>query len=169
MIFSHVLYQLSYLGAGPAEDPGAVEAGVIKARSRPVQEAAPARNTGPDRPKRSSGPGVDPAKRRTGAMRITSLLGAPVLAAALVCPPARAQTDATNGLRPPSAFDNMTDRAARSRALFTEAAKVLTSPRCMNCHPAGDHPTQGADHHAHQPPVARGPIDDGARPARPAT
>ncbi len=94
-------------------------------------------------------------------MRITSLLGAPVLAAALVCAPARAQTDATNGLRPPAAFDNMTDRAARSRALFTEAAKVLTSPRCMNCHPAGDHPTQGDDRHPHDPPVERGASGDG--------
>ena len=31
----------------------------------------------------------------------------------------------------------------------------------MNCHPAGDHPTQGADGHPHDPPVARGPSDDG--------
>jgi hypothetical protein len=32
---------------------------------------------------------------------------------------------------------------------------VLTHPRCMNCHPAGEHPLQGADHHEHRPVVWR--------------
>ena len=64
-------------------------------------------------------------------------------------------------LRPPSDFTGVADRAARSRALFAEAAKVLTSPRCLNCHPAGDHPTQGSDLHAHVPPVERGASGDG--------
>jgi hypothetical protein len=59
-------------------------------------------------------------------------------------------------LRPPGAFSGIGDRAARSRALFAEAAKVITSPRCMNCHPAGDHPTQGNDEHVHQPTATRG-------------
>jgi hypothetical protein len=36
------------------------------------------------------------------------------------------------------------------------------SPRCMNCHPAGDRPLQGNDQHLHQPPVARGPAGNGA-------
>jgi hypothetical protein len=93
-------------------------------------------------------------------MRITPLLGA-ALAAALVYAPARAQTDAASELRPPSAFAGIADRAARSRALFEEAAKVFTSPRCMNCHPADDHPTQGADRHPHDPPVERGASGDG--------
>jgi hypothetical protein len=44
----------------------------------------------------------------------------------------------------------------RSRALFGEIAKVVTHPRCMNCHPAGDHPLQGDDQHEHMPPVPRG-------------
>jgi hypothetical protein len=94
------------------------------------------------------------------AMRITPLLGA-ALAAALVCAPARTQTNTANELRPPSAFASIADRAARSRALFAEAAKVFTSPRCMNCHPAGDHPTQGDDRHPHDPPVERGAAGDG--------
>jgi len=64
-------------------------------------------------------------------------------------------------LRPPSAFADIADPAARSRALFAEAAKVLTHPRCLNCHPAGDHPLQGGDHHPHQPTVWRGTSDDG--------
>ena len=34
-----------------------------------------------------------------------------------------------------------------SVAAFMEVYKVLTSPRCMNCHPAGDIPLQGDDSH----------------------
>jgi hypothetical protein len=67
-----------------------------------------------------------------------------------------ARSQAANELRSPAAFANISDPAERSRALFAEAAKVLTSPRCMNCHPGGDHPLQGDDHHPHQPPVQRG-------------
>ena len=59
-------------------------------------------------------------------------------------------------LRPLSSFGSITDQAERSRALFNEIAKVVTHPRCMNCHPAGDHPLQGADHHEHAPPAWRG-------------
>ena len=33
---------------------------------------------------------------------------------------------------------------------------MLTSARCVNCHPAGDRPLQGETHRLHQPPVARG-------------
>jgi hypothetical protein len=61
----------------------------------------------------------------------------------------------TEELRAPSAFANIPDRATQSRALFSELAKVLTGPRCMNCHPADDRPTQGNDRHAHVPPVYR--------------
>lgn len=64
-------------------------------------------------------------------------------------------------LKPVSAFEAMPDRAERSRALFAELAKVLTHPRCLNCHPAGEHPLQGADHHIHYPPVVRGEGDVG--------
>jgi hypothetical protein len=60
-------------------------------------------------------------------------------------------------LAAPQSFDGISDTAARSAALFTEAGKVLTSPRCVNCHPAGDRPLQGETHRLHQPPVARGP------------
>jgi hypothetical protein len=67
-----------------------------------------------------------------------------------------AQAQERQELQPPSAFAGTTDVAARSRALFTEAAKVITHPRCMNCHPAGDRPLQGNDRHLHQPLVVRG-------------
>jgi hypothetical protein len=63
---------------------------------------------------------------------------------------------AADDLRSPADFAGIADKSERSRALFGEVAKVLTSPRCMNCHPVGDHPLQGDDHHTHQPPVWRG-------------
>jgi hypothetical protein len=60
-----------------------------------------------------------------------------------------------NELQPPSAFATISDPAARSRAIFAEAAKVLTHPRCMNCHPATDRVLQGNDSHPHQPLATR--------------
>lgn len=59
------------------------------------------------------------------------------------------------GLRPSSAFSGIRDVGARSAALFTEAGKVLQHPRCLNCHPDGDRPSQGTGY-PHQPPVSRG-------------
>ena len=60
------------------------------------------------------------------------------------------------GLQPPSAFQGIADETERSRTLFEEAGKVLTHPRCVNCHPAGDRPLQGNDSHPHVPHVRRG-------------
>jgi hypothetical protein len=53
-------------------------------------------------------------------------------------------------------FSSIADPAARSAAIFTELGKVLTHPRCLNCHPAGDRPRQGDISRLHQPPVVRG-------------
>ena len=53
-------------------------------------------------------------------------------------------------------FSSISDTAARSAAIFTELGKVLTHPRCLNCHPAGDRPRQGDMSRLHQPPVERG-------------
>jgi hypothetical protein len=64
-------------------------------------------------------------------------------------------------LKPASAFSMIGDERARSVALFTEAAKVIQSPRCMNCHPAKRQPTQGDDLHAHVPTMHAGPGDHG--------
>jgi hypothetical protein len=98
--------------------------------------------------------------------RITSKFSVPVWGATATCvamvvscialAQATPEAQEHQQLRPPSAFSDVSDRAARSRALFAEAAKVITSPRCMNCHPAGDHPTQGNDEHVHQPAAFRG-------------
>ncbi|MEZ4240484.1 MAG: Isoquinoline 1-oxidoreductase subunit [Myxococcota bacterium] len=65
------------------------------------------------------------------------------------------------GLRPVAAFDAIAGRRARSVALFDEVARVLTHPRCANCHPVDDRPRQGLDQVVHDPPVWRGPDDRG--------
>ena len=69
---------------------------------------------------------------------------------AAVMQPARgsAQTSGPT-LQTPSAFSSISDPAERCRAIFSEAAKVLTHPRCLNCHPASDRPTQANDLHPH--------------------
>ena len=46
--------------------------------------------------------------------------------------------------------------AAASRDAFLQVHKVFTSPRCQNCHPAGDAPLQGDDSHVHLQNVKRG-------------
>src|ERR1700704_1258998 len=84
---------------------------------------------------------------------VASLLSSAVL---LVTVGQDTSAQTSSEIRAPSTFAGIADTQARSRAIFTEAAKVITSPRCMNCHPAGDRPTQGNDMHAHMPPVTRG-------------
>jgi hypothetical protein len=64
---------------------------------------------------------------------------------------------ASNTLAAPESFASITDPQQRSAALFAELGKVLTHPRCLNCHPAGDRPHQGEQGRLHQPPVERGP------------
>jgi hypothetical protein len=92
------------------------------------------------------------------APRATMLIAAAMLLTGVVS--ASAVSDvAPESLASVTSFDAITDTAARSAALFTEAGKVLTHPRCVNCHPAGDRPRQGDIRRLHQPPVARG--DDG--------
>ncbi|OJH37830.1 Isoquinoline 1-oxidoreductase subunit [Cystobacter ferrugineus] len=71
-------------------------------------------------------------------------------------PPVTAQQ-----LRTPDMFARITSRPERSRALFLEASRVMLHPRCTNCHPAGDTPTQGEHGLAHDPPVFRGAKDQG--------
>ncbi len=56
----------------------------------------------------------------------------------------------------PSSAQTPADGRARSAELFLQAAKVITSPRCLNCHPADRVPTQGDDMHAHVPLVNGG-------------
>jgi len=64
-------------------------------------------------------------------------------------------------VRPASSFAAIADKAARSRALFHEAGKVLQHARCVNCHPNGDQPLQG-NGEPHLPGVVRGEDGFGA-------
>ena len=64
-------------------------------------------------------------------------------------------------LRAVGDFAMIADRDARAGAIFVEASRVLMHPRCTNCHPNGDTPLQGDDGFLHEPPVPRGPDDNG--------
>lgn len=77
-------------------------------------------------------------------------LAAAVLAALLAAPAS------AEDLASPDSFAGIADETARSVALFNEAGKVISHPRCVNCHPAGDRPLQGEDSHIHVPGVQRG-------------
>lgn len=59
-------------------------------------------------------------------------------------------------LKPASAFNTIQDPKARSLALFEEAGKVITHPRCVNCHPVDGRPRQGLDARPHNPPMFGG-------------
>ena len=57
------------------------------------------------------------------------------------------------------------DTTASAKA-FLEVHKVFTSPRCQNCHPAGDAPLQGDDSHPHLQNVKRGKDGQGVSAMR---
>ena len=85
----------------------------------------------------------------------------PLLIVAVAIPAAALTAEAvsntpSDGLANIESFSSISDQEARSAAYFTELGKVLTSPRCLNCHPAGDRPRQGDAERLHQPPVERG-------------
>jgi hypothetical protein len=87
------------------------------------------------------------------AIVLTALLACAAFAASL---PALSQSSSgAQRLKTAAEFDSITDKASRSRAMFIELGRVLTHPRCMNCHPAGANPLQGNDRHEHMPPVWR--------------
>lgn len=79
---------------------------------------------------------------------------------AVAAPSARAET--VNGLRTPDEFESIGGEAERSAALFEEMMVVMEHPRCLNCHPVGDTPTQGMEMTPHEPPIVRGDADFGA-------
>jgi len=98
-----------------------------------------------------------------------ALFASLMAALALTPAPSVESAEPSAALATPESFANIGDTAARSAALFTEAGKVLTSPRCVNCHPAGDRPLQGQAGRLHQPPVERGADGFGAVAMRCAT
>ena len=88
-------------------------------------------------------------------MRRSFFVAAVALPASVL--PAYAVSNApSDGLASVESFSSINDPQARSAAYFTELGKVLTNPRCLNCHPAGDRPRQGDMARLHQPPVERG-------------
>lgn len=96
---------------------------------------------------------------RTYALALAVLMTYMLAAYAVVPTP-------SNELASPESFSSILDQPARSAAIFTELGKVLTSPRCVNCHPAGDRPHQGDLGRPHQPPVERGADGLGAAAMR---
>jgi hypothetical protein len=102
----------------------------------------------------------------TSRTRLRALSGAAALAMSLVAGFAISQTAPNNTLASPESFATIENPDARSAAIFTELGKVLTHPRCLNCHPAGDRPRQGDEGRLHQPPVARGPDGHGSAAMR---
>lgn len=91
----------------------------------------------------------------TTGRRAKAIAGALALLASVLA--ASANSEKRSGsLATPESFAAIDDEAARSAAIFAELGKVLTHPRCVNCHPAGDHPRQGEMGGLHQPPVERG-------------
>jgi hypothetical protein len=89
------------------------------------------------------------------ATRFQIIVSVAALATSLVTGYALSET-ASHALASPESFSAIGDTEMRSAAIFTELGKVLTNPRCMNCHPAGDRPHQGNEGRLHQPPVERG-------------
>jgi hypothetical protein len=94
-----------------------------------------------------------------GALGLLALAG---IATAQQPPRATLPPVAEGQLRPAAAFNAIPDQRARSLALFEEAGKVIQSPRCVNCHPAGNRPLQTDQGRPHQPLVVRGEDGHGA-------
>jgi hypothetical protein len=93
------------------------------------------------------------------------LVSVSALAMSILSGYAASQT-VSSTLASPQSFTAIADTEARSAAMFTELGKVLTHPRCVNCHPAGDRPHQGDESRLHQPPVERGPDGHGTETMR---
>jgi len=75
--------------------------------------------------------------------------------ASLACAAFVAQCSSTESSHGAAARSGAADGDA-SIAAWNVVYGVLQSPRCMNCHPAGDVPLQGDDSHAHAQYVQRG-------------
>jgi hypothetical protein len=154
-----VLYQLSYLGAAPARMADEGERGGYRGSIPRCPDERPGEENAPT-PELSGAFAVIPVRQIHGTVRmrgrIISFAGC-LVTVMLLGGATYAQNRAE--LRPPSAFAGISDQ----QALFTEAAQVIMNPRCMNCHPASDRPTQGNDMHPHSPLVTRG-ADGGGVP-----
>lgn len=87
-------------------------------------------------------------------------IGGAAIAAVTIAPgfvqaPTAEEASSGKSLRIVQEFDHIEDEMRRSQALFGEMSRVITHPRCMNCHPRDDSPRQGIDMVMHKPPVVR--------------
>jgi hypothetical protein len=98
-------------------------------------------------------------------MRFDIVVSVAVLLMGMLAAHALSET-ASSTLAGPESFASIADPEQRSVALFAELGKVLTHPRCVNCHPAGDRPRQGELGRMHQPPVERGADGHGLKTMR---
>jgi cytochrome c5 len=89
--------------------------------------------------------------RRRSAFLVGGLLSAALAASSLAW---SQQSPVTPAAVPSAMLDS--SKAATSQAAFLRAWTVFDSPRCKNCHPAGDAPLQGDDSHVHIQNVKRG-------------
>lgn len=78
-----------------------------------------------------------------------------VLLAMALASPALADNHLPTELAPVESFAAIEADEERAAAIFTEMAKVIQHPRCLNCHPVSGGPLQGDDMEPHQPPVVR--------------
>lgn len=85
------------------------------------------------------------------AMPLLAALVAVGVVAGLGALRGHAQTPDGGTLKAVADFETIADTGARSKAIFVEASRVLTHPRCINCHPATRSPTQGENLHPHVP------------------
>jgi hypothetical protein len=91
-------------------------------------------------------------------MRRNALITGAILAAAVVC---LTSNRGASQARVDQATSPSLLQTAAAIAAFGQIASVLQSPRCLNCHPRGNRPTQGEDRHVHLMNVQRGERDTG--------
>jgi hypothetical protein len=87
---------------------------------------------------------------RRGSAALAGLAATVALALSCSHPGGPAPTPAQAAAAPP-----------QGAAAFETVKAVLQSPRCVNCHPAGDAPLQGDDSHVHRQNVQRGVDGEG--------
>ncbi|MEO3415641.1 Isoquinoline 1-oxidoreductase subunit [Roseovarius sp. CAU 1744] len=85
----------------------------------------------------------------------TGILTGAITLAVVLTNTLSANAEEVNGLKTAESFASIEPESARSAALFDEMAKVITHPRCMNCHPVTGGPLQGDTQRPHSPPVKR--------------
>ncbi len=87
---------------------------------------------------------------------LSALLALAVAGAGIAADTEPAAPPMAKTLRPVSDFAGIKDKKKRSLALFAEVGKVIQHPRCLNCHPVGERPTQTDAMRPHMPLVVRG-------------